>query len=165
MTLDTKTHRIYLASAEFAPAAPGDHPACERILRALPRWFGIEAALVGYVTRLPELAVRVARADDDLVGFIAIEQHTKHAAEIHVMAVVPREHGGGIGRALVAHVEHELRAAGVDYLQVKTLSASSPDPSYAMTRRFYDAFGFVALEEHATLWGASNPALQMIKRL
>jgi hypothetical protein len=50
-------------------------------------------------------------------------------------------------------------------LQVKTLSASRPDPGYDKTRAFYLAFGFRPLEEFPTLWYPSNPALQLIKSI
>jgi len=58
-----------------------------------------------------------------------------------------------------------LREQGVEYLQVKTLSASAPDEGYAKTRAFYHAMGFRDLEEFPLLWDPSNPALQLIKRL
>jgi hypothetical protein len=44
-------------------------------------------------------------------------------------------------------------------LTVKTLSPSRPDPNYAGTRRFYEAVGFLPIEEFPTLWGANNPCL------
>ena len=150
--------RITAASAE-------DHDACEGILRALPDWFGIESALLRYVQHLPDAQVHVARSDDAVVGFIAVDRHSERAAEIHVMAVSPEHHRRGIGRLLVHHASHELRASGVLYLQVKTLSPSREDASYEKTRLFYEALGFAPLEEHPTLWGPGNPALQMIKRL
>ena len=57
-----------------------------------------------------------------------------------------------------------LRARGVEYLQVKTLGPSDPDEGYARTRAFYEARGFVALEEIHGLW-EHNPCLLMVKRL
>jgi uncharacterized protein len=173
-SLDADGHVLAFASdAESAeppdvsvsPAAPTDHPACERVLRSLPAWFGIESALMAYVQRLPDLRVLVARSHDEVVGFIGVEQHTERAAEIHVMAVAPGHHRRGIGRLLVGRASRELQASGVEYLQVKTLAPSREDASYEKTRAFYAALGFVPLEEHPTLWGPENPALQMVKRL
>jgi hypothetical protein len=47
---------------------------------------------------------------------------------------------------------------------VKTLGASRESEHYARTRRFYEARGFVPLEEFPNLW-PGNPALQLVKRL
>ncbi len=44
-----------------------------------------------------------------------------------------------------------------------TLAPSKSDAGYVKTRAFYLAYGFRALEEFQDLWGAENPALQMIK--
>jgi hypothetical protein len=67
--------------------------------------------------------------------------------------------------ALSLLVEKLLEVAGVEYLQVKTLSSNRWDVGYARTRRFYAANGFRVLEEFPTLWDAENPALQTVKRL
>jgi hypothetical protein len=60
-------------------------------------------------------------------------------------------------------VEGSLARAGVEFLQVKTLSASDPDEGYQKTRAFYLSYGFRSLEEFPDLWSPQNPALQMIK--
>lgn len=65
----------------------------------------------------------------------------------------------------MAAAEDHLRAAGVGFLQVKTLSPTHPDPFYARTRQFYQSMGFQPLEEFPTLWGEANPCLLMIKHL
>ena len=64
---------------------------------------------------------------------------------------------------MLEHVERELDARGVEFLQVKTLSPAHPDEGYVKTRAFYFAYGFRPLEEFPTLWDPDNPALQMIK--
>jgi GNAT superfamily N-acetyltransferase len=80
------------------------------------------------------------------------------------MGVMPEQHRGGIGTALLEAAEAALRERGVEYLQVKTLGPSYEDECYAATRRFYEARGFVPLEEFPDLW-PGNPALLLIKRL
>ena len=60
--------------------------------------------------------------------------------------------------------EAYLRDRGVEYLQVKTLGPSRPDAGYERTRGFYEARGFVPLEELHDLWDA-NPCLLLVKRL
>ena len=64
---------------------------------------------------------------------------------------------------MLRHLESGLAASGVEFLQVKTLSAARPDAGYDATRAFYLAYGFRPLEEFPTLWDPANPALQMIK--
>jgi GNAT superfamily N-acetyltransferase len=133
---------------------------CESVLRELPEWFGIEEATAAYirdVAGLPTFAAGDA-------GFLSLKLHTPEAAEVYVMGVRPGVHRRGHGAALLAAAEDYLRARGVDYLQVKTLGPSRPDEGYARTRLFYEACGFVALEEIHGLW-EGNPCLLMVKRL
>jgi ribosomal protein S18 acetylase RimI-like enzyme len=147
-------------------ARGSDHiAACERILRNLPGWFGIEDAIVEYVAQVGELPTFVALREQETIGFLTIERHSKAAAEIIVMGVAKSHHRRGVGRALVGAAENYLREQSVEFLQVKTLSASHDSPHYAQTRRFYRALGFQPLQEFPTLWDEANPCLQMIKWL
>jgi len=138
---------------------------CESVLRALPDWFGIEAAVIHYIESVQALPTWVAYHDGAPIGFLAVKQHFPWAAELYVMGVLPEHHRLGAGRSLVAAAETALREKGVEYLQVKTLSASHPDPNYAKTRAFYTAMGFRPLEELTTLWGIENPCMLMVKKL
>jgi GNAT superfamily N-acetyltransferase len=133
---------------------------CEVVLRDLPDWFGIEEATAAYihdVAGLPTFAV----GDE---AFIALKIHNPRAAEVYVMGVRRERHGEGLGTALLDAGESHLRDRGVEYLQVKTLGPSDPDAGYERTRRFYEARGFVPLEELHELWDA-NPCLLLVKRL
>ncbi len=146
------------------PMRQGEDVACEAILRALPDWFGIEEALVDYVRRLTAMETWVADVDGTVVGFLAVKQHNRWAAEIQVMAVAPELHSRGCGRRLVEHAERSLRSHSVEFLQVKTLSPSRPDSHYERTRGFYERMGFRPLEE-TNAWGDANPCLTMVKHL
>jgi GNAT superfamily N-acetyltransferase len=141
----------------------GQAPVCEPILRALPGWFGIEAALQNYVNQIGGLPTFLAAEAGRAVGFLTLKPHTPHAAEIYVMAVSAGWHRRGIGRALFERAVESLRGTGVEYLQVKTLGPSHPDAGYARTRAFYEAVGFRALEEIPQIWGADSPCLLMVK--
>jgi ribosomal protein S18 acetylase RimI-like enzyme len=143
----------------------GQGTVCEPILRALPEWFGIEAATAQYIRDVDALPTFVASVDGRAVGFMTAKQHFPQAAELYVLGVLPEMHHRGVGRALLARVEAYLREQGVEYLQVKTLSVSHPDVGYAKTRAFYEAMGFRPLEEFPTLWDEANPCLLMIKTL
>ena len=134
---------------------------CDSILRSLPGWFGIESAIVEYtesVAALPTFAV----GDE---AFLSLKLHFPTAAEVYVMGVRPHRHRQGLGTELIHAAEDSLSATGVEYLQVKTLSASRASEHYARTRRFYDAVGFRPLEEIPDLWDESNPCLILVKHL
>jgi GNAT superfamily N-acetyltransferase len=133
---------------------------CEVILRDLPEWFGIEEATAAYIRDVAELPTFAIEAD----AFLALRLHFPRAAEVYVMGVRHARHGQGLGTALLAAAEEYLRGRGVEVLQVKTLGPSHPDPGYARTRAFYEARGFVPLEELLELWEA-NPCLLMVKPL
>jgi hypothetical protein len=60
---------------------------CNDILRALPLWFGIESAIVDYVNDVKNMDTWIAEIDGDAVGFISINKHNSHTAEIHVMGI------------------------------------------------------------------------------
>lgn len=144
---------------------PTDIPACERLLARLPAWFGLEAQNRAYVESLETLPAAVAELEGECAGFVALEQHYPESVEIHVMAVEPRLHRRGIGRALTAWAEDWCRARGVRWLHVKTRGPATPDPGYEWTRRFYGALGFAPLFESRTLWGPEDAALILVKTL
>ena len=132
----------------------------EVVLRDLPDWFGIEKATRDYIAKAATLPTFAVQPD---LGFLCLEQHTPAAAEVHVMGVRRESHRSGIGRALVETAEAWCRARGIRYLHVKTLGPSRADEGYAATRAFYEALGFVALEELHGLWDEENPTLVLVK--
>ena len=144
---------------------PADDPAersriAEAVLRDLPEWFGIEESTREYTESAAMLPTFVVEPD---VGFLSIKQHTPAAAEIYVMGVRRAHHRQGIGRALVEEAESWCRAQGIRYLHVKTLGPSRRSDGYAATRAFYEALGFVPLEELHGLWDEANPTLILVK--
>jgi GNAT superfamily N-acetyltransferase len=138
---------------------------CERILRSLPGWFGIESSLLQYVRDTEALPTFVARDGGDVVGFLTLREHFSEAWEVHCIAVAASYRRRGIGRALHAHTEHWLSTRDVRVLQVKTMAATVPSAEYAETRRFYGSIGYVPLEVFPALWGPRFPVLQLIKAL
>jgi GNAT superfamily N-acetyltransferase len=138
-------------------------PICERILATLPSWFGIPEAVHGFVATANRAPAVVASVDGEDVGILVLVVHGRYAAEIEVMAVMPELHRRGIGGMMLAHAEAALARAHIEFLQVKTLSASRPDDGYEKTRAFYLAHGFRPLQEFPDLWGPDQPALQMVK--
>jgi GNAT superfamily N-acetyltransferase len=134
---------------------------CAAVLGELPEWFGLEESNAAYVREIEALPTFAVGYD----GFVALKLHSAKAAEVYVMGIRPALHGHGLGTELLAAAERYLRGRGVEYLQVKTLGPSHPSESYARTRRFYEARGFVPLEEFAGIWNADNPCLILVKRL
>jgi len=136
----------------------------EAIMRALPEWFGLEEPLVEYVEAGRTLPTLIVSERTREVGFLTIKHHTSEAAEILAMGVVPDRHRQGFGRQLVEAAVAET-ARGARLLQVKTLGPSHPSANYARTRAFYEALGFISLEETTAIWGDANPCLIMVKVL
>jgi GNAT superfamily N-acetyltransferase len=138
---------------------------CAEILAALPKWFGMPASNAAYIRDVEVMPMWAAYEDDRLVGFIALGRPTPHVFEVHVLGVKPEQHRQGIGRALMEIAATHAHAHGIRFLTVKTLSARAPDPGYAKTRAFYEAMGFVAIDEFPELWTPDNPAVLMLKLL
>ena len=145
----------------------------ERLLRKLPAWFGIESSVLEYIESARRLPAYLAwphgpapagQPPGLAAGALLAVRHFPRSAEIYLMAVDPAVHRQGAGRALVTALESDLSAEGVEFLQVKTLGPTHPDPGYARTRQFYAGMGFQPLEEIAGLW-PGNPCLIMIKTM
>jgi N-acetylglutamate synthase-like GNAT family acetyltransferase len=157
---DTNTAGVNIRALRRA-----DVDGCERVLRSLPRWFGIEESNRRYLRDLEDLPTLIAEADGEVIGFLTIRDHNPVASEIHVLAVHHDRRRSGIGSMLVTAAEAEVLARGVRLLQVKTLGPSNPDEGYRQTRAFYHALGFLPLEETTAFWGEAQPTLIMVKLL
>jgi GNAT superfamily N-acetyltransferase len=141
----------------------GSGAICADVLAALPHWFGFPDSVAAYVEAAESGPTVVATLNGRDCGVLTLVVHSPYAAEVVVMGVLPEFHRAGIGRALLEEAESWLAQRDITYLQVKTLSPRSADEGYAATRAFYFACGFRPLEEMPGLWGADQPALQMIK--
>ena len=151
--------------ATFEGPVSGVAAQCERVLRTLPLWFGIESSLLEYVADTERFPTFVALQAGEVVGFLSVREHFPDAWEVHCIAMNAAARGQGVGRALHEHVEHWLIERGVRMLQVKTLSADHPSPEYAQTRGFYAALGYTSLEVFPKLWDPRLPVLQLVKAL
>ena len=138
---------------------------CEKIILSLPNWFGLESANKEYIEKVANTTFYAAYMFDNVVGFFSIISHFPQTSEIYVCGILSEYHRLGIGNKLLTVIEKDLKKKGVKFLTVKTLSASHPDKGYANTRKFYEAVGFVPLEEFKELWGKENPCLFMVKEL
>lgn len=141
-----------------------DPAAVNRILRALPSWFGVEEAIRAYVRAAADKPGYVATQGGHVIGVALVQRHTPLSAELHLIAVCPEARGRGVGSSLVEAIETDLRHEGVRLLEVKTVGPSYRDEGYAATRAFYEARGFVPLEELDNIdW--TGPTLFLVKPL
>ena len=138
---------------------------CEKILRALPDWFGIEESLVQYVKDADIMPTILAKDEDSIMGFLTIKRHFPESAEIHCMGILPQYHRKGTGKLLIKELEKYLEDEGVKILQVKTVSADRDYDAYAKTRFFYKAVGFIPLEVFPTFLDKANPCLVLVKQI
>ncbi len=140
-----------------------------RILNNLPQWFGIPEALEEYVresSTMPFWASFNENMDKDMAtGFLSIKKNNNYTAEIYVMGIDKEYHRKGIGKALFNECYNWCKEEGFEFLQVKTLDASHPDPFYKKTRQYYTSMGFKPLECFKELWGEANPCLVMIMHI
>ena len=67
----------------------GQAAACALILRALPDWFGVQAAVEDYIRAVNELPTVVAWVAGQPAGFFALKQHFPRAAEAYVLGLLP----------------------------------------------------------------------------
>src|SRR5690606_33495360 len=142
-----------------------DADACERIVRALPDWFGIEEGIAEARGYLDSQEGLVAEEDGRIVGFLTFTSEFPESAEITWMAVSPEAHRRGVGRGLVEALVSRLRSCDCEVLLVKTLADTHPSPEYATTRAFYRAMGFLPLTVLPDLWDQANPCLLMVRTM
>ncbi len=137
----------------------------EKILRALPEWFGQEDSTLQYIKDADTMTSMLAKDGDEVIGFITIRKHFPETTEMHCLGVLPKYHRTGVGAQMVAALEDYLEQEGVKFLQVKTVSDGRNCKAYAKTRKFYLGVGFTPLEIFPTLWDESNPCLLLVKYL
>ena len=82
---------------------------CNKILRSLPEWFGIEQAIVDYVNDVRNMPTWLAEEDAESVAFLSLKIHNEYTAEIHVMGVIKSYHRQGVGQKLIKEAEAYLK--------------------------------------------------------
>ena len=93
----------------------GNTLVCEKILRSLPNWFGIEEAIQDYIKQSKTMPMIVAFHNNSPIGFISIKHHFDCSAEIYVMGIAPELHRHGVGRNLVIEAEKYLQQNSCEY--------------------------------------------------
>lgn len=137
---------------------------CAGILDTLHTWFGEQGA-ANYAAEIGPLPMFGVMKDGMIAGFLALKPHTLYAMEILVMGVRPQFHRRRIGHSLMTRAVSYAKDKGARYITLKTLSASQPNEFYARTRKFYEAWGFVPIEEFEAPWNPRDLAWLMLKEL
>ncbi|WP_396435695.1 GNAT family N-acetyltransferase [Limnohabitans sp.] len=138
---------------------------CERVLRTLPDWFGIEESLLEYANATLHMPTFVIRQKEQVIGFLSLKEHFRNSWEVNCIAVDIGYRGQGLGKKLHKQAELWLASNGATTLQVKTLASSHPSKAYAQTREFYCSLGYQPIEVFPALWAAHLPVLQLVKVL
>ena len=160
LTSNVRPHNMH-----YDGPVSGVQTACERVLRTLPRWFGIEESLLEYASNTAHLPTMVAKDGETIIGFLSLQRHFQDSWEVNCIAVDLAYRGRGVGRELHRRAEAWLAQQGGRYIQVKTLAPAHPSREYAETRKFYEALGYTRLEVFGELWGPNLPVLQLVKSL
>ena len=154
--------RAFCSRTRAAPiraATAQDAVACTAIVDDLPDFFTddvpdkVRSDLRDHGGWVVDVAGAVA-------GFVIVERRGTRAAEVLWAAVAAGRRGAGLGTRLVDHVLDELRADGVQIVEVKTLDASADYAPYDATRAFWLGRGFVQIDTIDPLpeWPPGNPA-------
>jgi ribosomal protein S18 acetylase RimI-like enzyme len=110
--------------------------------RIYPDWAAGQADNVRATCTDPDLHVTVAVDGRTVLGFVAVRIDDAAATgEIDMIAVDPRAHRRGAGRALTEHALARMRAAGCTLAVVGT----GGDTGHAPARALYEAAGFTGL--------------------
>ncbi len=109
----------------------------------------------------------VATERAQVLGFATVQQKSRAVAEITWLAVTRACQHRGIGSQLIDTLAGDLRAQGVQLLEVKTLAAKADYAPYEPTRRFYEKNDFVHLEtiDPYPGWENGNPCAIYVKIL
>ncbi len=139
---------------------------CLAIVRELQGYF-TEQGIATMSRDLRAHLLYVAKASNQVVGFVTMQHKNNHVAEISWMAVKLDYQHRGIGSVLVDRVAGDLKSQGFRVLEVKTLAADVEYFPYEKTRRFYEKVGFVHLEtiDPYPGWDEGNPCAIYVKVL
>jgi len=135
------------------------------MMERLRPWFPDAVARQRYADGADTLPMATCLAGAKVIGFLSLARPSPAAAEVFLMAVANDHQRRGAGRALLAWAEATARqGGGAQFLIVKTLGPSTPNPAYEGTRAFYQACGFHPLDEFRN-WGPDNSCLLFAKHL
>jgi len=86
----------------------------------------------------PDITVFGARVNGELVGVGALRKLDSEHAELKSMHTLAKSRGYGIGKAMVAHIEHFAKVQGVKRISLET-GATEP---FKPARQLYKSLGY-----------------------
>lgn len=149
--------------------APSDRTAIEAIVRAVERFPEPEVAIalelvdLGLSEDAKGYLFVIAEREGRLAGYACWGRASMSPGvfDLYWIVVDPRVHGGGVGRALLAHVEHEVRREDGHTLLIETEGSAL----YAAARRFYLAAGYLEAGRIVDYYGPGKDKVLYTKRL
>jgi len=159
-----------IISLRIRPMTGEDKPAIMRILSTTPEFKPSEVVVAeevldsylndstgtGYYTNVAEI-------NSVIVGYICYGSTplTESTWDIYWMAVTRNVQGKGVGRALLAGAENEIREMGGRLILIET----SSKPDYARTQRFYQLQGYDLACRIVDFYATGDDKLIFQKRL
>ena len=126
------------------------------VLEALTQWFEVEESREGYIRDCVDWTFLAAKEVDKVMGFLCLKETGNATVELAVMGVLKEYHRNGVGRELVEKAKEVAKAAGYEFMQVKTVQMGMYE-DYDKTNYFYIGCGFKELEVFPLLWDEANP--------
>ena len=126
------------------------------VLEALNQWFEVEESREGYIRDCADWTFLAAKDNDNVMGFLCLKETGNVTVELAVMGVLKEYHRTGVGRQLVEKAKELAKAAGYEFMQVKTVKMGMYE-DYDKTNLFYIGCGFKELEVFPLLWDEANP--------
>lgn len=148
----------------------GDKLSIMQILRATPEFMPAEVVVAEEVidSYLHDPSgsgyhIFVAEARFEITGYICYGPTplTEGTWDIYWMATAPEHQGQGIGKALLAFAEGEIKQVGGRLAFIET----SSKPEYERTRRFHYARGYELICRIADFYAPEDDKLILQKRL
>ena len=127
-----------------------------KVLENLTEWFEIKESREGYIHDCADWTFLAAKDDDRIMGFLCLKKTGNATVELAVMGVMKEYHRNGVGRELVEKAKEVAKAAGYEFMQVKTVKMGMYE-DYNRTNLFYMSCGFKELEVFPLLWDEDNP--------
>lgn len=118
-----------------------DHESVLALARELGQWFR-PLDQITLAIDLKQHEGFITEREGALLGFLTYHVASPAVAELSWLGVRAADQRHGVGAALLAALEAELRARSVRTLLVSTLDASSEEPAFEAARRFYQRHGF-----------------------
>jgi len=154
---------------KIRPMVGNDKPAIMQILRATPEFVPAEVVVAEEVidSYLHDPSgsgyyVLIAEAESVITGYICYGPTplTEGTWDMYWMATAPEHQGQGIGTALMAFAEGEIKQAGGRLAFIET----SSKPEYERTRRFHYARGYELICRIADFYAPDDDKLILQKR-